>query len=147
MRVLKAPWELMDLLDNKALLVLMDPLVTEVALVFLDQLDQLDQEVLRELREKEVIVAHQARKDQLDRPDSRDPLVHQDKEENVEKKDHLERVDPLDLEGGLETRVRLALQDSWDLLEVKACLDPLERLDHLDHLASAEREEAQDHLV
>lgn len=86
---------------------LMGHLETEERLVYQDLPDLLDQEDLRELKVKEEILVHLVRKDHqvpLAFRDHPDPL---DREENVEKKDHLVRWVPLDLEEDLETRVHL----------------------------------------
>jgi len=130
--------------DQKVQLGLMVLLVPPVPLVqmvlleivvfqgYLDQLDLLVQEELKVPREKEGMLDHLAKKDQLvlrDFKDHLDQLVQGDKEE---RKDLLANRELLALVEDLVTRVLQGLQEQWVHQVLLDCLDPREKLDLMD---------------
>ena len=137
----------MDHLDARDLLVLMVPLVTEALPVYLALLDQLGQEEHRDLREKEEMLDHLARRGLQDLLVFRVPLDQWDREVSVARKVHQERWDLLALVADLETRDPQEMLDKWDHLEHPDFLDPQERPDLLGQPVSVENVEPLDLLV
>lgn len=137
----------MDHLDVRDLLVLMVLLVTEALPVYLALLDQLGQEEHKDLREKEEMLDHLARRGLQDLLVFKDPLGQWDREVSVARKVHQERWDLLALVADPETRDPQEMLDKWDHLEHPDFLDPQERLDLLGQLVSVENVEPLDLLV
>ena len=95
---------LMDHLDHKVLLDQMDLLVIVALLACLDQLDLLAQEGPKAPKVSVEILVNLGKKYQQGHLDSKDHLVHLDREESVVRRGHLVNQDPLGLEEGQETR-------------------------------------------
>ncbi len=125
----------------------MDLQETEAHQAYQDRQGQWELEAHKDPRESEETQDFKERKALRDLLDCRvlqDQWAH---EENEERKEVQDSLDPLDWEDGLETKVRLGLLEAWDHLVLLVFLVHRARLDLLAQQEREEREVQLDRLV